>query len=98
MGQEVPSDQFGRGVWEATRRRDASPESYTGAPDPVDPANVYAEGKRTAELLAPFIRRLAASSAKLRAAGLSVVRIFPSTSTLPSATSSGTFLQAGNSD
>jgi len=71
------------------------PESYTGAPDPVDPANVYAEGKRTAELLCAFIRRLAASSAKLRAAGLSVVRIFPSTSTLPSATSSGTFLQAG---
>jgi nucleoside-diphosphate-sugar epimerase len=27
------------------------PETHTGAPDPVDPANVYAEGKRTAELL-----------------------------------------------
>ena len=27
------------------------PESYAGAPDPLDPANVYAEGKRTAELL-----------------------------------------------
>src|ERR1017187_813687 len=42
-----------------------------------------------------FIRRLAAWIAKLRAAGLSAVRIFHSTSTLPSATSSGTFLQAG---
>jgi nucleoside-diphosphate-sugar epimerase len=27
------------------------PENYAGAPDPLDPANVYAEGKRTAELL-----------------------------------------------
>jgi nucleoside-diphosphate-sugar epimerase len=27
------------------------PENYTGAPDALDPANVYAEGKRTAELL-----------------------------------------------
>ncbi len=27
------------------------PESYVGAPDPSNPANVYAEGKRTAELL-----------------------------------------------
>jgi dTDP-glucose 4,6-dehydratase len=27
------------------------PENYTGGPDPLDPANVYAEGKRTAELL-----------------------------------------------
>jgi nucleoside-diphosphate-sugar epimerase len=27
------------------------PESYAGAPDQVDPVNVYAEGKRTAELL-----------------------------------------------
>ena len=27
------------------------PESYRGAPDPVDPANVYGEGKRAAELL-----------------------------------------------
>jgi nucleoside-diphosphate-sugar epimerase len=26
-------------------------EGYAGAPDPLDPANVYAEGKRTAELL-----------------------------------------------
>jgi len=27
------------------------PETYRGAPDPVDPANVYGEGKRAAELL-----------------------------------------------
>jgi len=27
------------------------PESYRGAPDPLDPTSVYAEGKRTAELL-----------------------------------------------
>lgn len=27
------------------------PESYAGAPNPLNPANVYAEGKRTAELL-----------------------------------------------
>jgi dTDP-glucose 4,6-dehydratase len=26
-------------------------ENYAGSPDPLDPANVYAEGKRTAELL-----------------------------------------------
>ena len=27
------------------------PENYAGAPDPLDPASVYGEGKRTAELL-----------------------------------------------
>jgi nucleoside-diphosphate-sugar epimerase len=27
------------------------PESYAGAPDPLDPGSVYAEGKRTAELM-----------------------------------------------
>lgn len=27
------------------------PETYSGSPDPLDPASVYAEGKRTAELL-----------------------------------------------
>jgi nucleoside-diphosphate-sugar epimerase len=27
------------------------PETYAGAPNPLEPANVYAEGKRTAELL-----------------------------------------------
>ncbi len=28
-----------------------TPENYAGAPDPLDPASVYGEGKRTAELL-----------------------------------------------
>ena len=50
------------------------PESYAGAPDPLNPANVYAEGKRTAELLCAFTGRVAASIARLPAAGLSAVR------------------------
>jgi nucleoside-diphosphate-sugar epimerase len=33
------------------------PESYAGAPDPVDSANVYAEGKRTAELLCTLYQK-----------------------------------------
>jgi nucleoside-diphosphate-sugar epimerase len=33
------------------------PESYGGAPDPLDAANVYAEGKRTAELLCALYQR-----------------------------------------
>ncbi|MGA7549815.1 MAG: NAD-dependent epimerase/dehydratase family protein, partial [Candidatus Sulfotelmatobacter sp.] len=33
------------------------PESYAGAPDPVDAANVYAEGKRTAELLCALYQK-----------------------------------------
>ena len=27
------------------------PETYTGAPDPLNPASVHAEGKRSAELM-----------------------------------------------
>jgi nucleoside-diphosphate-sugar epimerase len=33
------------------------PESFAGAPNPLDPANVYAEGKRTAELLCALYER-----------------------------------------
>ena len=33
------------------------PESYAGAPDPANPANVYAEGKRTAELLCALYQK-----------------------------------------
>ena len=33
------------------------PESYSGAPDPVDASNVYAEGKRTAELLCALYQK-----------------------------------------
>lgn len=33
------------------------PESFTGAPNPLDPASVYAEGKRTAELLCALYQR-----------------------------------------
>jgi dTDP-glucose 4,6-dehydratase len=33
------------------------PETYTGAPDPLDPQNAYAEGKRYAELLCSIYSR-----------------------------------------
>jgi nucleoside-diphosphate-sugar epimerase len=33
------------------------PENYAGAPDPLNPANVYAEGKRTAELLCALYQK-----------------------------------------
>jgi nucleoside-diphosphate-sugar epimerase len=33
------------------------PETYAGAPDPLDPANVYAEGKRTSELLCALYQK-----------------------------------------
>ena len=33
------------------------PESFAGAPNPLDPANVYAEGKRMAELLCALYQR-----------------------------------------
>lgn len=37
------------------------PESYTGAPDPLDPASVYAEGKRASELMCALHQKAAAS-------------------------------------
>src|ERR1700686_3714172 len=71
------------------------PESYAGAPDPLDASNVYAGGKRTSELLCAIYQKKSTLKSKLPAAGLSAVRIFHWTSTSPSATSSGMFLQAG---
>lgn len=35
------------------------PESYAGAPDPLDPASVYAEGKRTSELMCALYQKTA---------------------------------------
>lgn len=35
------------------------PESYLGAPDPVDPASVYAEGKRASELMCALRQKTA---------------------------------------
>jgi nucleoside-diphosphate-sugar epimerase len=33
------------------------PESYTGAPDPLDPASVYSEGKRASELMCALFHK-----------------------------------------
>ncbi len=35
------------------------PESYMGAPDPLDPASVYAEGKRASELMCALYQKTA---------------------------------------
>ena len=41
------------------------PESYAGAPDPLDAANVYAEGKRASELMCALYQRTAAAKGGL---------------------------------
>lgn len=41
------------------------PESYAGAPDPLDPASVYGEGKRTAELLCALYQKTRAIECKI---------------------------------
>lgn len=41
------------------------PESYTGAPDPLDAKNVYAEGKRIAELLCALYQKTAQLDCKI---------------------------------
>jgi len=37
------------------------PETYSGAPDPVDAASVYAEGKRASELMCALYQKMAAA-------------------------------------
>ena len=41
------------------------PETYGGAPDPLDAASVYAEGKRTAELLCALFRKRSSVECKI---------------------------------
>ena len=41
------------------------PESYAGAPDPLDASNVYAEGKRAAELLCALYQKRASLECKI---------------------------------
>jgi dTDP-glucose 4,6-dehydratase len=40
-------------------------ETYAGTPDPLDPANVYAEGKRVAELLCAIYAKQSALECKI---------------------------------
>ena len=41
------------------------PETYRGAPDPLDAASVYAEGKRTSELLCTLFRKRSSVECKI---------------------------------
>jgi nucleoside-diphosphate-sugar epimerase len=41
------------------------PESYAGAPDPLNPVNVYAEGKRTAELVCALYQKMGRLDCKI---------------------------------
>lgn len=41
------------------------PESYAGAPDPLDPASVYAEGKRVSELLCSVYGKMTGLECKI---------------------------------
>ncbi len=41
------------------------PESYIGAPDPLDPASVYSEGKRVSELLCSIYGRMSGLECKI---------------------------------
>lgn len=41
------------------------PESFTGGPNPLDPASVYAEGKRTSELLCALYQKIASIECKI---------------------------------
>lgn len=41
------------------------PESYAGAPDPLDPNSVYGEGKRTSELLCSLVSRSTSLECKI---------------------------------
>jgi nucleoside-diphosphate-sugar epimerase len=41
------------------------PETYTGAPDPLNPASVYAEGKRAAELMCALFQQSSGMECKI---------------------------------
>jgi len=43
------------------------PETYTGAPDPLDPASVYAEGKRASELMCALHAKTTANGSAFEA-------------------------------
>ncbi len=61
------------------------PEEYLGGPDPLDPASIYAEGKRISEQMCA----LCATQSRIE------IKIFPWTRTSRSATSSETSSPAG---